>query len=72
MNVSIPGAEAADIVAASLSSLGFADAQLTAAVAKVLLRNVGATAADVPAGSLRVAATPFATKTDDVPWAPRE
>ena len=67
-NVSVPSATTADIVSASLTTLGFIDAQLTAAVAapgivKVLLRNVGATPADVPAGELRVVATPFAAKT---------
>ena len=32
-------------------------------IVKALLRNVGATPADVPAGELRVVATPFAAKT---------
>ena len=68
VNVTVPAGgrlvQPGDVASASLQQLGFADAQLTAAVAmpgvvKVILRNVGRSSVDVPAGLLRVVVSPF-------------
>ena len=73
LNVTVSHSEPGDVATASLASLGFADAQVTANVAengtvKVILRNVGATPVDVAAGALRVVVAPYrsALKTDDI------
>eukprot|EP01052_Picozoa_sp_SAG31_P040930 SAG31_NODE_6062_length_2187_cov_1.309387_3_plen_217_part_01 len=55
VNVTVDGSQPGDVATTSLAQLGFADAQLTAAVAmpgivKVIFRNVGASSVDVPFG----------------------
>ena len=70
VNITVTGSQPGDVLTVSLATLGFADAQVTAAVGmpdivKVILRNVGATAVDVPAGALRVVVSTFTGSIQD-------